>query len=43
MNYTFHLTEKCNLNCKYCYEGEKGNKELSFLDIKKILDTEKKY
>lgn len=39
MNYTFHLTEKCNLNCKYCYEGEKGNKELTFDDIKIVLDN----
>ena len=40
MNYTFYLTEKCNLNCKYCYEGEKGTNELSFSDIKKVLDRE---
>jgi len=40
MNYTFHLTEKCNLNCKYCYEGEKGSRELSFSDIKRVLDRE---
>jgi len=37
MNYTLHLTEKCNLRCKYCYE-EKGCKELSFEDIKNIFD-----
>ena len=42
MTYTFHLTEKCNLNCKYCYEGKKGNNELSFFDIKKVLDEEVK-
>ena len=42
MNYTFHLTEKCNLNCTYCYEGEKGSLELPFLDIKKVLDNEVK-
>ena len=42
MNYTFHLTEKCNLNCTYCYEGEKGSHELPFLDIKKVLDNEVK-
>ena len=42
MNYTFHLTEKCNLNCKYCYEKNKGTLELSFNDIKNIMDIEVK-
>lgn len=42
MDYTFHLTDKCNLNCKYCYEGEKGCNELSFDDIKLVLDREVK-
>lgn len=40
LDYTFHLTEKCNLNCKYCYEGEKGDKELSFDSIKTVLARE---
>lgn len=40
MNYTFHLTDRCNLNCTYCYEGEKGYSELSFEDIKLVLDRE---
>ena len=42
MNYTFHLTEKCNLNCKYCYEKNKGTAELTFQDIKNIMDIEVK-
>ena len=42
MNYTFHLTEKCNLNCKYCYEKNKGTLELTFDDIKNIMDIEVK-
>lgn len=39
MNYTLHLTEQCNLRCKYCYQ-EKGNRELSFDNIKSLLDNE---
>lgn len=39
MNYTIHLTEKCNLKCKYCYE-ERGNKEISFENIKLLIDNE---
>ena len=42
MNYTFHLTDKCNLNCKYCYQGEKGCGELTYDEIKLILDREAK-
>jgi len=42
MNYTFHLTEKCNLDCTYCYEGEKGTGELSLDEIKVVLDREAK-
>ena len=33
MKYIIHLTEKCNLNCAYCYEN-KRNKDISFEDIK---------
>ena len=32
------LTENCNLNCLYCYEHEKSNKEMSFSIAKNILD-----
>lgn len=41
MNYTLHLTENCNLNCKYCYQ-KKIKKELKFDDIKSIIDIESK-
>lgn len=43
MNYTLYLTEKCNLNCKYCFEKQKGEKELTFDDIKTIMDREVKF
>ena len=41
MNYSLYLTDSCNLNCKYCYEKKfKTNRELSFDNIKKIIDNE---
>ena len=39
MNYILHLTDYCNLNCKYCYEN-KREKELSIENIKAIIDYE---
>ena len=39
MNYTIHLTGKCNLRCKYCYEN-KNNTEISFNHIKALIDNE---
>lgn len=39
MEYIIHLTEKCNLNCTYCYE-HKRNKDISFESIKKLIDYE---
>lgn len=39
MNYIFHLTRRCNLNCKYCYEN-KGIEDLSFESIKLVIDSE---
>ena len=39
MEYIIHLTEKCNLNCAYCYEN-KRNKDISFEDIKNLIDYE---
>ncbi len=39
MEYIIHLTEKCNLNCTYCYENKK-NKEISFEIIKNLIDYE---
>ena len=37
MNYVIHLTDKCNMKCKYCYQ-EKTERELSFENIKKLID-----
>lgn len=39
MNYILHLTDTCNLNCKYCYEN-KSNNELLIENIKHIIDYE---
>lgn len=39
MEYIIHLTDKCNLNCTYCYEN-KRNKDISFEDIKNLIDYE---
>lgn len=39
MNYIIHLTDNCNLNCKYCYENKK-NSEIDFEYIKDIIDYE---
>ena len=27
--FILHLTERCNLKCKYCFEGEKGQRDIS--------------
>lgn len=39
MEYIVHLTEKCNLQCKYCYENKEG-RDLSFENIKCLIDNE---
>lgn len=39
MDYIIHLTEKCNLNCTYCYEN-KQDKNITFENIKKLIDYE---
>ncbi len=38
MHYTLHITDRCNLRCKYCFENKKDN-DLSFENIKSILDN----
>ena len=46
MNYVVHLTEGCNLRCKYCYENRyynKINNEICFENIKTIIDREADY
>lgn len=39
MNYIIHLTQCCNLKCKYCYEN-KEEKEISFKNIQLLIDNE---
>ena len=39
MEYIIHLTEKCNLNCTYCYENQR-NEDISFENIKYLVDYE---
>lgn len=39
MQYIIHLTDACNLKCKYCYEN-KSVREISFDNITKIIDNE---
>ena len=39
MEYVIHLTDKCNLNCTYCYENKKSN-DIDFENIKLIVDNE---
>jgi sulfatase maturation enzyme AslB (radical SAM superfamily) len=34
------LTQKCNLNCTYCYESNKNARNMSFETAKKIIDSE---
>lgn len=34
------VTEKCNLNCIYCYENNKSEKNMPFEIAKKIIDLE---
>lgn len=37
---TLTLTNRCNLNCSYCYESEKNDKSMTFQVAKKIIDSE---
>ncbi len=39
MEYVIHLTDKCNLNCTYCYENKRNN-DILFEDIKNLIDYE---
>ena len=41
MKYVLHLTEKCNLRCKYCYQN-RNTRELDFEKIKTLIDREVK-
>lgn len=33
----WHLTERCNLRCSHCYQGETDKSELSFTQIKNVV------
>lgn len=39
MEYIIHLTDKCNLRCKYCYENKK-EKDIKIEYIKDLIDYE---
>jgi radical SAM protein with 4Fe4S-binding SPASM domain len=34
----WHLTERCNLRCSHCYQGNADKNELSFSEIRNVLD-----
>lgn len=43
MNYSIYLTDKCNMNCKYCYEKEAHKDiQIDIRDVKSIIDIEAK-
>jgi MoaA/NifB/PqqE/SkfB family radical SAM enzyme len=33
----WHLTERCNLWCKHCYQGERSTEELTLPEIKSVI------
>ena len=38
MNYTIVVTNKCNLKCSYCYEGEKDYKSMTIETADYVVD-----
>jgi MoaA/NifB/PqqE/SkfB family radical SAM enzyme len=34
----WHLTERCNLGCKHCYQTDGRRSEMSFPEVKEALD-----
>ena len=33
----WHLTERCNLWCKHCYQGERSSEEMSLQEAKEVV------
>lgn len=33
----WHLTERCNLRCRHCYQGERSTDEMTFRDIRTVI------
>lgn len=42
MNFTLHITDKCNFKCTYCRHKVSDN-NISFDKVKKLIDISKKY
>ena len=38
VNGTIEITQKCNFRCIHCFEGDKLYQEMSFEDIKRVVD-----
>lgn len=38
-NFTFQTSERCSLNCTYCYQFNKTNMKMSFETAKKFIDN----
>ncbi|MCX7747045.1 MAG: SPASM domain-containing protein [Clostridia bacterium] len=38
MNVTIHLTNRCNLSCKYCYVDKKNHQSMNLENAKKAVD-----
>lgn len=43
MKFQIFLTEKCNLKCKYCFEGEKGIHSMDISLLPRLIKFMKKY
>ncbi len=34
----WHLTERCNLRCRHCYQGRRGDEEMTASEVKREID-----